>query len=87
MDISERYLKVIQNSGKEYAKKLFRKLREYGYNSELMKLHFIGGGGCIIKHFGEYDKDSTTIVEDICATAKGYEYLSMQRALRKRKNN
>ncbi len=29
-----------------------------------------------IKHFGEYDENRVTIIEDICAAAKGYEILA-----------
>ena len=41
-----------------------------------MKLHIVGGGGCLIKNFGEYDKSRVNICDDIHATAKGYEYLA-----------
>ena len=40
------------------------------------------GRSCLIRNFGEYDADRVTIYEDICATAKGYEYLC-EMALRK----
>ena len=41
-----------------------------------------GGGGCLIRNFGAYDKSRVTILDDICATAKGYEslaYMSLKR--------
>lgn len=41
-----------------------------------MRLYVTGGGGCILKIFGDYDKNRVTIIDDICATAKGYEYLA-----------
>ncbi|MDY2812478.1 MAG: hypothetical protein SOU03_00785, partial [Dorea sp.] len=41
------------------------KLREREYNSELMRLYVVGGGGCMIQNFGEYDKSQVTIVRDI----------------------
>ena len=41
-----------------------------------MKLYIIGGGGCIVKNFGSYDKENVEIISDICATVKGYEYLA-----------
>ena len=40
-----------------------------------MRLYVLGGGNCLIRNFGEYDVDRVTINDDICATAKGYEYL------------
>ena len=41
-----------------------------------MRLYVVGGGGCLIRNFGEYDKDRVAINSDICATAKGYEYIA-----------
>jgi len=43
----------------------------------------VGGGGCLIRNFGTYDKARVTILDDICATAKGYEYLA-QMTLKRR---
>ncbi len=41
-----------------------------------MHLYVVGGGGCLIQHFGQYDPDEVTINTDLMATAKGYEYLA-----------
>ena len=41
-----------------------------------MKLHIVGGGGCLVKNFTDFDKKRVYINDDICATAKGYEYLA-----------
>ena len=38
-----------------------------------MKLYVVGGGGCLIRNFAEYDANRVTVNDDICATAKGYE--------------
>ena len=72
-NVSERYLSVMEEVAKKYVKDIFNKLVEYEYNPELMKLYFIGGGGNIIRHFGDYDPERVEIITDICATAKGYE--------------
>lgn len=77
-DIPERYIQAVSEVAKDYVKQVFSKLREYGYNSALMKLYVIGGGGCLIKNFAEYDADRVVIIQDICATAKGYELLALQ---------
>ena len=61
---------------------IFHKLREREYNPELMRLYVVGGGGCMIQNFGEYDKSRVTIVRDICATAKGYEAMSVRKIQR-----
>lgn len=60
-----------------------RKIREYGYNEELTKLHFLGGGAMLMNHFAKLDKDRVHFIEDINVNAKGYEYLSNQRRIRK----
>ena len=57
-------------------------LKEREYNPELMRLYVVGGGGCMIQNFGEYDKSRVTIVRDICATAKGYEAMSVRKIQR-----
>ena len=49
---------------------------------ELMRLYVVGGGGCMIQNFGEYDKSRVTIVRDICATAKGYEAMTVRKIQR-----
>ncbi len=77
-DISERYLTAITQTAREYTAGIFRKLREHEYNPELMRLYVVGGGGCMLKHFGDVDPKRVIINEDICATAKGYELLASQ---------
>lgn len=85
-DISEKYLNCITEAVREYCSEIFETLRKYEYNPELMRLYVTGGGGCLIKHFGEYDEKRVTIIDDICATAKGYEQLAYM-TLRKRVDN
>ena len=75
-DISKEYLDCLNSVATEYTEQIFSALRRYEYNSGLMRLYIIGGGGCLIENFGKYDKDRVTIISDICATAKGYEYLA-----------
>ena len=79
-EISERYLSAIQEIAKEYVSGIFRRLREHEYDPELMKLYVVGGGGCLVKNFGEFESGRVIINDDICATAKGYEYLARLRA-------
>ena len=75
-DISEKYLNCITEAVREYCSEIFETLRKYEYNPDLMRLYVTGGGGCLIKNFGEYDDKRVTIIDDICATAKGYEQLA-----------
>ena len=39
-------------------------------------LYITGGGGCLVKNFGKVNADRVKFVDDICAAAKGYEYLA-----------
>ena len=81
-DIAQKYLEVIKAAATEYVAGIFRKLREHEYNPDLMKLYVVGGGGCMIKNFGQYDPKRVIIKDDICATAKGYEFMAMQKLQR-----
>lgn len=74
-DIQADYLNTIRETAAGYVREIFRILREHEYNPALMRLYVLGGGNCLIRNFGEYDVDRVTINDDICATAKGYEYL------------
>ena len=74
-DIAEKYLTVIKDVANDYVAGSFRKLREHEYNPDYMKLYVIGGGGCLIRNFGKFEKNRVKINDDICATAKGYEFM------------
>ena len=81
-DISAPYLDCITSIARQYVAELFATLRKYEYNPDLMHLYVVGGGGCLIRNFGTYDQSRVTIIDDICATAKGYEslaYMSLKR--------
>ncbi|MDO5392003.1 MAG: ParM/StbA family protein [Eubacteriales bacterium] len=75
-DIGKPYLDCISAVAKQYVADIFATLRRYEYNPDLMRLYVVGGGGCLIRNFGVYDENRVTILDDICATAKGYEYLA-----------
>ena len=75
-EIKEDYLKTITDTATDYVEGIFQRLREHEYNPELMRLYVLGGGSCLIRNFGVYDASRVTINDDICATAKGYEYLA-----------
>ena len=60
----------------EYVAEIFRRLREHGYDESTMKLYVCGGGGCLIKNFYHGNLDRVKFIDDICAAAKGYEYLA-----------
>ena len=59
-----------------YVTGLFDALRLHGYDARLMKLFVMGGGGCLVKNFGKYDPGAGVFVDDLHASAKGYEYMA-----------
>ena len=69
-------LKIIRSVTAEYVKDIFRRLREHGYDENTMMLYIAGGGGCLVKNFYKFNADRVIFVDDICAAAKGYEYLA-----------
>lgn len=79
-DTSERILSVMKAEARKYTAEIFDKLSEYEYDPELVKLHIIGGGGCLVENFGSFQADRVEIISDICATAKGYENLCLTQA-------
>ena len=60
----------------EYVKDIFRRLRDHGYDENTMTLYVTGGGGCLVKNFSKVNADRVKFIDDICAAAKGYEYLA-----------
>ena len=70
------YLKIITATAAEYVNGIFRRLREHGYDDKSAILYVTGGGGCLLKNFGEYNAERVSFVDDICAAAKGYEYMA-----------
>ena len=82
-DIDGLYLETVIKTAKEYTAGIFCRLREHEYDSKLMKLYVVGGGGCLIRNFADYDRNRVVINEDICATAKGYEYMALVNLNRK----
>ena len=75
-DISPADQSIIREIAAEYVSDIFRRLREHGYDESTMTLYITGGGGCLVKNFYQYDPDRVKFVDDICAAAKGYEYMA-----------
>ena len=82
-DVDEKVVTIIRGTATDYVAGIMRSLREHEYNPMLMKLWFMGGGACLIRHFGQVDPQRVIILDDIHATAKGYQRLAAK-ALRKR---
>ncbi len=56
-DIDSEYAEVLRQAISEYAESIFALLRKYEYDPKMMRLYITGGGGKLIKNFGNYDKD------------------------------
>ena len=54
-DIDEKDLEIIKATAMEYVKDIFRRLREHGYDDKTVTLYVTGGGGCLIRNFGNYN--------------------------------
>ena len=82
-DIDADYLQVISDEARKYCDGVMKRLAERGYDPKQMRLYVVGGGGCILRSLGAYDPSRMTVVDDLCATAKGYEFLAESRIRRR----
>ena len=75
-DIAASDLKIIKATASEYVAGIFKRLREHGYDECTMKLCITGGGGCLVRNFAKINPERVVTIDDICAAAKGYEYMA-----------
>jgi len=75
-DIDRECLETIREGAREYVEDIQRRLREHEYDPRFVRLWISGGGCCLFRNFANYDKDRVTIIDDICANAKGFEFLA-----------
>ena len=75
-DIRASDLEIVTDAASEYVDELFRHLREHGYDESTMTLYITGGGYCLVRNFGCFDPERVVLIDDICAAAKGYEFLA-----------
>ena len=75
-ELDEDDFSIVKASAEEYVDQIYRKLHEYGYDEKTIRLQIVGGGGCLLEHFGHLRQGWDFITKDICAAAKGYEYLA-----------
>ena len=73
----------MRKAAEVYSDAIIAKLREYEFNPEIMRLTVMGGGACILKHFWADGDNRVRYIEDICATAKGYELLALNNLKRR----
>ena len=72
--------KITEEYAGEYAREIARRLAVHGFETGYMRLYVFGGGGCLLKNYSDYTEDDNVIFnEDICANAKGYEFLARKK--------
>lgn len=65
---------------KEYAAEILKRLVVHGYEEEYMNLYVFGGGGCLLRNFTDIsEKKNVTFIDDLCANAKGFEFLAIRK--------
>lgn len=75
-EISPRYLDVIRNGIKRYVDGLMDQIRAFGFNPDITKYIFVGGGASIIKNYLNLEPyPRTLVIDDVHINAKGYEQL------------
>jgi len=75
-DISKKYLDCLCGAAKNYCNSIFDTLAKYEYDPDFMKLFIAGGGGRLIKNFGSYNSERVIFIDDLCASAKGFEKMA-----------
>lgn len=71
---------TVRRIATEYSAEVIKKIYAHGFKEDLVTLYIVGGGGRILKNFSEFWRIPKVIfIDDICANAKGYAFLSKQR--------
>ena len=76
--------KIIEDGLARYAENVTSKLREL-FDIARTPVIYTGGGACVMEHFCNCDPEMTTIITDIHANAKGYEWLAKEQEKRVQK--
>ena len=66
-DVAPEYVQVIREAAADYAAEIMRKLREHEYDPKTMRLWIVGGGGCLIRNFGQYDPNRGDNIDRLSA--------------------
>ena len=85
-DAPDNYKNIFLEEAEKYCRKIFDALSRCEYDPDFMKLYVCGGGVQLVRRFGNYSSDRVIFIDDICATAKGYQQFALKslKALEKR---
>jgi len=75
-NLSEEFVKLMDEALTDFATRLFNSLREEGYSLKTTQFIFVGGGACVMKNFGGYEQSNIKYNLDVKANAKGFERLA-----------
>lgn len=75
-DVSDKYLQILHKNHYGICHRYFRSLRKYEYQRRLDETVYNRRWRRIVNNFADYDKERVIIIDDICAAAKGFEYLA-----------
>jgi len=86
-DCPQKYETLITKSLTDYVSDIYSMISSHGYNDELTKMVFMGGGASTVKYFGENESRKVQFITDVRANARGCEEAvkSIMRANSKRK--
>lgn len=78
--ISEKYVDKMKRIVEIYCGKVLKVLARYGYNRDFMKLYICGGGARVMKRFcpAVANDERVIMLTNICATARGYELMTLK---------
>ena len=82
-DMDSSVNEVVCQTAKDYVAGIMRSLREHEYDPRLMLLWFMGGGACLVQHFGPERDNRIHIIDDIQATTKGYYRLAAKSLMKR----
>ena len=70
---------TVDRLARKYTKEIWNRLIDNGYKEGITRLYIVGGGGCLLKYFSTCSNNSNIeFINDICANAKGYEFVASQ---------
>lgn len=71
--LSDQLRFIMDETAERYVDSVLGKLKEHGYDPDYMKLLCMGGGSGIVRRYSNLSEESVEYIDDIRATAKGYE--------------
>ncbi|SEQ81972.1 plasmid segregation protein ParM [Lachnospiraceae bacterium NE2001] len=75
--LPERIQTTMDETACRYVSSIIGKLKEHGYDPDYMKLICMGGGSGIVKRYLRFPDTNVEYMDDIRATAKGYEQFAL----------